>query len=59
MRPYVAVIWDSFRAAFSSRVLWVAFIAIYVFLIAIAPIGYTKFTPRPFAGLICPRTVRE
>ncbi len=42
MRPYLAVIADSFRAAFNSRVLWVAFIAIYVFLIAIAPIGYRE-----------------
>ncbi len=42
MRPYVAVIVDSFRAAFSSRILWVALAAIYLFLFAIAPIGYRE-----------------
>ncbi len=42
MRPYLAVIGDSFRAAFSSRVLWVALAAIYLFLFAIAPIGYRE-----------------
>ena len=42
MRPYVAVIGDSFRAAFSSRILWVALAAIYLFLFAIAPIGYRE-----------------
>lgn len=42
MRPYFAVIADSFRAAFASRVLWVAIGAIYLFLFAIAPIGYRQ-----------------
>ncbi|MGV3485070.1 MAG: ABC transporter permease [Planctomycetaceae bacterium] len=42
MRPYLAVIGDSFRAAFSSRVLWVALAAIYLFLFSIAPIGYRE-----------------
>lgn len=40
MRPYLAVIADSFRSAFASRVLWLALLAIYLFLAAIAPIGY-------------------
>jgi len=42
MGPYLAVIGDSFRAAFSSRILWVALVAIYLFLFAIAPIGYRE-----------------
>lgn len=42
MGPYLAVIGDSFRAAFSSRILWVALVAIYIFLFAIAPIGYRE-----------------
>ena len=42
MKPYLAVITDSFRAAFTSRVLWVALAAIYLFLFASAPIGYRE-----------------
>ena len=42
MRPYLAVIADSFHAALSSRVLWAAFIAIWVFLGALAPLGYRE-----------------
>ncbi|HBJ39150.1 MAG TPA: hypothetical protein DDZ51_31270 [Planctomycetaceae bacterium] len=42
IRPYLAVVTDSFRSAFASRVLWVALIAIYIFLFAIAPIGYRE-----------------
>lgn len=42
IRPYVAVVSDSFRSAFASRVLWVALVAIYLFLLAIAPIGYQE-----------------
>lgn len=42
MRPYFAVIADSFRAAFASRVLWVALGVIYLFLLAISPIGYRE-----------------
>ncbi len=42
MRPYIAVIADSFRSALSSRVLWAAFIANWVFLGALAPIGYRQ-----------------
>lgn len=40
--PYLAVILDSFRAAFASRILWVAFLAIWVLLAALAPIGYRE-----------------
>ncbi|MCD0458805.1 ABC transporter permease [Roseiconus lacunae] len=40
MRPYWAIITDSFHAALSSRILWVAFVAIWLFLLALAPIGY-------------------
>lgn len=42
IRPYVAVVLDSFRSAFASRVLWIALIVIYIFLFAIAPIGYRE-----------------
>ncbi|TVQ00059.1 MAG: ABC transporter permease [Planctomycetaceae bacterium] len=42
IRPYVAVVIDSFRSAFASRVLWVALAVIYVFLLAISPIGYRE-----------------
>lgn len=40
MKPYLAVIADSFHSALSSRILWVAFVAIWLLLIALAPIGY-------------------
>jgi hypothetical protein len=40
MRPYLAVISDSFRAALASRILWIAFIAVWLFLGGLAPIGY-------------------
>src|SRR4029450_797093 len=40
MRPYVAIIKDSFREAFASKVLWVLLLLILVFLLALAPIGY-------------------
>ena len=40
MKPYLAIIVDSFHAALSSRILWIAFLAIWIFLIALAPIGY-------------------
>ncbi|NNE01286.1 MAG: ABC transporter permease [Pirellulaceae bacterium] len=42
MRPYLAVILDSFHAALSSRVLWIAFIAIWILLGALAPVGYRE-----------------
>lgn len=40
MKPYLAIIADSFHSALSSRILWVAFVAIWIFLAALAPIGY-------------------
>ena len=42
MRPYLAVIRDSFHAALSSRILWLAFFAIWLLLAALAPIGYRE-----------------
>ncbi len=48
MGPYLAVIGDSFRAAFSSRVLWVAIAAIYLFLFSIAPFGYREVMTTSF-----------
>lgn len=53
MRPYLAVIADSFAAALSSRILWIAFVAIWLLLIALSPIGYredftARFRPQDF-----------
>ena len=46
-RPYFAVIVDSFRAALSSRVLWVAMVMLWLFLLLLAPFGYREdFTTR-------------
>ncbi|MEL6106257.1 MAG: ABC transporter permease [Planctomycetota bacterium] len=42
MKPYLAIIIDSFHSALSSRILWVAFAAIWVFLLGIAPIGFRE-----------------
>lgn len=42
MRPYLAVIIDSFHAALSSRVLWIAFVAIWILLGFLSPIGYRE-----------------
>jgi len=39
MRPYLAIIADSFHSALASRVLWAAFLAIWILLAALAPIG--------------------
>lgn len=39
MRPYFAIISDSFHSALASRVLWAAFLAIWVLLASLAPIG--------------------
>lgn len=38
MRPYLAIIKDSFRAAFASKVLYLMLLLITVFLLAIAPL---------------------
>jgi hypothetical protein len=40
MRPYLAIIKDSFREALASRVLWVLLGLILLLLLAIAPVGY-------------------
>ena len=40
MRPYLAIIKDSFREAIASRVLWVLLGLIVVLLLLIAPVGY-------------------
>ncbi len=50
MRPYLAVIADSFHAALSSRILWVAFLAIWLLLAALAPIGYREDFTTTFRG---------
>ena len=42
MGPYIAVLRDSFHAALSSRVLWVALVAIWLLLAVLAPIGYRE-----------------
>jgi hypothetical protein len=39
MRPYLAVILDSFRAALASRVLWILLVLITLFLAALAPLS--------------------
>ena len=41
MRPYIAVIKDSFREAFASRVLWIVLILLGVFLLLIFPFSYS------------------
>ena len=53
LRPYLAIILDSFHSAFASRVLWIAFVAIWILLGALAFIGFredftTRFTWRDF-----------
>lgn len=50
MSPYLAVIIDSFRAALASRILWVAFVAIWLLLAALAPIGYREDFTTTFRG---------
>ena len=50
MRPYIAVIRDSFHAALASRVLWVAFVAIWLLLAALAPFGYREDLTTTFRG---------
>ena len=42
MGPYFAVVRDSFHSALSNRVLWVAFVAIWLLLALLAPIGYRE-----------------
>ena len=53
MRPYVAIIGDSFHEAFASRVLWILLLLITLLLLATAPVGYREeftkeFRPQDF-----------
>lgn len=50
MKPYLAIIRDSFHAALSSRVLWIAFLAIWLVLAALAPFGYQEDLTADFRG---------
>ena len=50
MRPYIVVIRDSFHAALASRVLWIAFVAIWLLLAALAPIGFREDLTTDFRG---------
>src|SRR5689334_9820770 len=42
MRPYLAVLKDSFREALASRVLWILILLITVVLLLVAPLGVTE-----------------
>jgi len=44
MRPYFAIIKDSFREAMASRVLWVLLGLISIVLVALAPLTYREVT---------------
>lgn len=50
MRPYLAVIADSFRSALASRVLWVAMAAIWLTLFLLALTGYRENLTAEFAN---------
>lgn len=45
MRPYLAVLKDSFREALSSRVLYITLILIALFLLIIGPVGLNQGLP--------------
>jgi len=49
MRPYFAVIQDSFREALASRVLWVLLVLITLLLVLLAPLGYRQQVTRDLA----------
>jgi ABC-type transport system involved in multi-copper enzyme maturation permease subunit len=42
MRPYLAIIKDSFREALASRVLWILLVLITLVLLLLAPLGYRE-----------------
>ncbi len=42
MRPYLAIIKDSFREAFHSRVLWIVLVIITLFLLGVSPLSYRQ-----------------
>lgn len=50
MKPYMEIIRDSFHAALASRVLWIAFVAIWLVLASLAPIGYQEDLTADFRG---------
>ena len=52
MKPYLAIIRDSFHAALASRVLWIAFVAIWLVLAALAPFGYQEDLTTDFRGFL-------
>ena len=49
MRPYIAVIVDSFRAALASKVLWVAIAAIWLVIGLLALAGYREVLTAEFS----------
>ena len=50
MRPYLAILYDSFREALHSRVLWILLILIVVVLLAVAPFTVTYPRTGKFFG---------
>jgi hypothetical protein len=42
IRPYLAVLKDSFREALASRVLWILLVVITVVLVLVAPLGFKE-----------------
>ncbi len=40
MKPYLAIIADSFREALASRILWILLVLITLFLAALSPLGF-------------------
>ncbi len=48
MRPYLAIIKDSFHEALASRVLWVLLLLITVLLLVMAPVGYREELTKEF-----------
>ena len=46
MRPYLAIIKDSFREVLASRVLWILLALITLTLLVIAPLTYSQHAHR-------------
>ena len=42
MRPYMAIVRDSFHEALASRVLWTLLILTTIALLALLPLGFTE-----------------
>lgn len=57
MRPYLAIIADSFHEALASRVLWILLILITLLLAALVPLSYRSEQTAEFRGgdLVTPR----